>query len=93
MKTVKFKTVGHLAHMAGVTELDIQLEGSTIRDFLMEVFKNTDESYAKFVYPKGRLNDVVTIMKNGKNISLLGGLDTPVEDGDVINVMHMNIGG
>jgi len=93
MKTVKFKTVGHLAQMAGVTELDLKLEGCDIRDFLMEVFKHTDESYAKFVYPKGRLNDVVTIMKNGKNISLLDGLDTHVEDGDVINVMHMNVGG
>lgn len=93
MKRVKFKTVGHLAVMAGVRELDIELEGSTIKDFLMAVFEKTDESYAKFVFPKGRLNDVVTILKNGKNISLLDGLDTVVEDGDVVNVMHLNVGG
>lgn len=93
MKRVKFKTVGHLAQMAGVRELDIEMEGSTIRDFLMAVFELTDDAYAKFVYPRGRLNDVVTILRNGKNITLLEGLDTVVEDGDVINVMHMNVGG
>jgi molybdopterin converting factor small subunit len=93
MKRVKFKTVGHLAQMAGVRELDIEMEGSTIRDFLMSVFELTDDAYAKFVYPRGRLNDVVTILRNGKNITLLEGLDTEVEDGDVINVMHMNVGG
>jgi molybdopterin converting factor small subunit len=93
MKRVKFKTVGHLAQMAGVKELDIELEGLTIRDFLMEVFKQTDESYGKFVYPRGSLNDVVTILKNGNNITLLDGLDTQLEDGDVVNVMHMNVGG
>ena len=37
-----FKTVGHLAQMAGVRELDIELEGCDIRDFLMEVSKHTD---------------------------------------------------
>ncbi|HUV23892.1 MAG TPA: MoaD/ThiS family protein [Methanomassiliicoccales archaeon] len=93
MKRVKFKTVGHLAQMAGVKELDIELEGSTIRDFLIEVFKQTDESYGKFVFPRESLNDVVTILQNGKNIKLLDGLDTPLEDGDVVNVMHMNVGG
>jgi len=93
MKRVKFKTVGHLAQMAGVKELDIELEGSTIRDFLIEVFKQTDESYGKFVLPRESLNDVVTILKNGKNIKLLDGLDTPLEDDDVVNVMHMNVGG
>jgi len=93
MKKVKFRTIGHLVQMAGVRELDIELEGCNVRDFLMEVFKYTDESYARFVYSKGRLNDVVTILKNGKNVSLLDGLDTEVDDGDVINVMHMNIGG
>lgn len=93
MKRVKFKTVGHLAQMAGVRELDIEMEGSTVRDFLMAVFERTDDAYAKFIYPRGRLNDVVTILRNGKNITLLDGLDTVVEDGDVINVMHMNVGG
>ena len=93
MIKVKFKTVGHLAQMAGVRELDIQLEKCTIRDFLIEVFEHTDKSYAKFICPKGRLNDVVTILKNGKNITLLQGLDTELEEGDVVNVMHMNIGG
>jgi molybdopterin converting factor small subunit len=93
MKRVKFKTVGHLAQMAGVKELDIELEGCTIRDFLMEVFNRTDESYARFVMPRGRLNDVVKVLLNGKNIVLLDGLDTELEDGDVINVMHLNIGG
>lgn len=93
MKRVKFRTVGHLAAMAGVKELDIEFEGSTIRDFLETVFRQVDESFGKFVLPKGRLNDVVTILKNGKNINLLDGLDTEVEDGDVINVMHPNVGG
>lgn len=93
MKRVKFKTVGHLAQMAGVRELDIEFDGSTIRDFLMEVFERTDKSFADFVFPKERLSDVVTVLKNGKNISLLDGLDTAVEDGDVVNVMHLNVGG
>jgi len=93
MKKVKFRTVGHLVQMAGVRELDIGFEGCSVRDFLMEVFKHTDESYAKFICFKGRLNDVVTILKNGKNVSMLDGLDTEVDDGDVINIMHMNIGG
>jgi len=92
-RRVRFKTVGHLAAMAGVKELDVLVEGATVRDFLLEIFKYVDESFGKFVLPEGRLNDVMTILKNGKNINLLGGLDTEIEDGDVISVMHPSIGG
>jgi molybdopterin converting factor small subunit len=92
-KRVRFKTVGHLAAMAGVKELDVMVDGTTVRDFLLEMFEHVDESFGKFVLPKGRLNDVVTILKNGKNINLLSGLDTEIEDGDVISVMHPSIGG
>jgi len=44
MKRVKFRTVGHLAAMAGVKELDIEFEGSTIRDFLETVFQPAERS-------------------------------------------------
>jgi len=41
MKRVKFRTVGHLAAMAGVKELDIEFEGSTIRGRLMRASVNS----------------------------------------------------
>jgi len=92
-RKIRFKTVGHLADMAGVKELDVMVEGSTVKDFLLEVFKHVDESFGRFILPSGKLSDVVTVLKNGKNIYLLDGLETKIEDGDVISVMHPSIGG
>ena len=67
--------------------------GATIRSLLAELtgrYGGLDELL--FIAPE-TLRDFVNILKNGRNIHFLAGLDTPLEDGDIIALFPPAAGG
>jgi molybdopterin synthase sulfur carrier subunit len=78
--------------MAAQIRLDLP-KGATIRSLLAELtgrYEGLNE--AVFAAPE-TLRDFVNILKNGRNIHFLAGLDTPLDDGDIIALFPPAAGG
>jgi sulfur-carrier protein len=79
-----------------VLDMQIQMdlpEGATIRSLLAELtgrYKGLDELI--FATP-GTVRDYVNILRNGRNIHFLAGLDTVLENGDIIALFPPLAGG
>jgi len=78
--------------------MDMQLvldvpEGSTIRTLLAEITGRYGGLGELMFSAPGTLRDFVNILKNGRNVHFLAGLDTPLDDGDVIALFPPAAGG
>ena len=78
--------------------MDSQLEldfptGATIRMLLAELDGRYNGLGVLMFSAPGTLRDFVNILKNGRNIQFLAGLDTPLDDGDVIALFPPVAGG
>ena len=76
------------------TQLTLDIpEGSTIRTLLAELTgRYGGLGELMFAAPE-TLRDFVNILRNGRNIHFLAGLDTPLDDGDVIALCPPVAGG
>ena len=89
-------TVKSFATFREVMDMKIQMEvpeGATIRLLLGEFtgrYKGLDG--LMFAAP-GIIREYVNVLKNGRNIHFLGGLDTVLENGDVIALFPPLAGG
>jgi len=68
-------------------------KGSTIRTLLDELTGRYDGLRGMMFAAPGTLRDFVNILKNGRNVHFLAGLDTPLDDGDVIALFPPVAGG
>ncbi len=89
-------TVKAFATFREVMDMQIELEfpeGTTVRTLLAELtgrYKGLSE--VMFSAPD-TLRDFVNILKNGRNIHYIAGLDTPLEEGDMITLFPPAAGG
>jgi sulfur-carrier protein len=89
-------TVKSFATLREVMDAEIRMEftaGATIRSLLAELtakYKGLNELV--FAAPE-TLRDFVNILKNGRNIHFLAGLDTLLEEGDTIALFPPVAGG
>ena len=89
-------TVKSFATLREVMDAEVRMEffeGETIRSLLtMLTGRYGGLSDLLFIAPD-ILRDFVNILKNGRNIHFLAGLDTPLEDGDTIALFPPAAGG
>jgi sulfur-carrier protein len=89
-------TVKSFATLREVMDAELRMDfpaGATIRSLLAELtgrYKGLDEML--FIAPE-TLRDFVNILQNGRNIHFLTGLDTPLNDGDIIALFPPAAGG
>jgi sulfur-carrier protein len=69
------------------------LKGATVRTLLTELTGRYEGLGELMFAAPGTLRDFVNILKNGRNIYFLAGLDTPLDDGDVIALFPPVAGG
>ena len=75
-------------------ENSLQIEvgtGTTIEDLLNLVF-NTHERRQR-IFDNGKLKPHIVVMKNGRHIQHLKGLDTELNEGDTVSVFPPIAGG
>ncbi len=89
-------TVKAFATFREVMDMQIELEfsaGATVRTLLTELtgrYKGLGK--VMFAAPD-TLRDFVNILKNGRNIYFIAGLDTPLNEGDMIALFPPAAGG
>lgn len=76
------------------TQLVLQYpEGATVRVLLADLTARFERLDGLLFAAPGTLRDFVNILKNGRNVQFLAGLETPLEDGDVIALFPPLAGG
>ena len=74
-------------------EKGIRLGGvSTIREIL-DLLCNTYQRRQKILDHSGQLRPDINVLKNGRNIKFLDGIETEVKEGDIIAIFPLIYGG
>ncbi len=92
-RKVKIKLFAQISEVAGKKELE--LEGETIGDLLERLVEDIVElEEVLFKEKKARsLKEDIIILKEGRNIDHLKGLDSEIEEGDKISIFPVVGGG
>ncbi|MGM0405524.1 MAG: ubiquitin-like small modifier protein 1 [Thermoplasmatota archaeon] len=90
--SIKIKLFANIAQKAGHKEIEV--DASNVR----EAFEILEERYEGiqgelFKDDKKNIRDNITVIKDGRNISYLQGLETGLTDGDKLSVFPLVGGG
>lgn len=88
MVRVKVKAFATVRSLIG-SSLEMELQGNpTVYDLLNEIFRKCGEHVREMmINPQtGKLFEYFKILRNGRNIDFLQGLDTPLKNGDEIAI-------
>jgi sulfur-carrier protein len=89
-------TVKSFATLREVMDAEVRMEftrGATIRSLLAELTGRYEGLAGLIFAAPETLRDFVNILKNGRNIHFLAGLDTPLDEGDLIALFPPVAGG
>ena len=89
-------TVKSFATLREVMDAQIQLEvgeGATVRSLLDALTTRYQGLDGMIFSSPGMLRDFVNILRNGRNIEFLAGLDTPLAEGDLVALFPPAAGG
>ncbi|MFO7792673.1 MAG: ubiquitin-like small modifier protein 1 [Candidatus Saliniplasma sp.] len=90
---VKIKLFANLAESVGAKEIEV--DALDVR----EAFETLEERYEKLhgeIFKdeeQQKIRDNITVIKDGRNITYLDGLDTELKDGDELSVFPLVGGG
>jgi molybdopterin synthase sulfur carrier subunit len=75
-------------------QIDMEFtEGATLRTLLTDLTRRYEGLSELMFATPDTLRDFVNILKNGRNVHFLSGLDTPLDNGDVIALFPPVAGG
>ena len=89
-------TVKSFATLREVMDAQIQIEvgeGATVRSLLDTLTTRYPGLDGMIFSSPGMLRDFVNILRNGRNIEFLAGLDTPLAEGDLVALFPPAAGG
>lgn len=79
------------AHTAG--EKKVSAEGATLREAVDDLEQRHPGIRAKLVDDDGALHRYVNLYVNDEDVRYLGGIETPLADGDVVAILPAVAGG
>lgn len=74
-------------------EKKVSAEGGTLREALDDVDRQHPGIKGKLVDDHGSLHRFVNLYVNDEDVRFLGGVETPLEDGDVVAILPAVAGG
>jgi sulfur-carrier protein len=90
--SVNMKFIGALRHLSGKTQAKIKLQkNQTVKDLILKISESAPELKKSLITQQDDPKPNALILVNGREISVLSGLNTLLQDGDdvvFIPVVH-----
>ena len=74
-------------------EKELSADGSNVGEILRSVADSHPDTQTQLFAADGGLNRYVNVYLNDEDVRFLGGLETPVKDGDTVTVLPAVAGG
>jgi len=74
-------------------EKAVEGKGDTLGDLFADLDSRHDGLRGRLVSDEGALNRFVNVYLNDEDVRFLGGIETPVSDGDVVTILPAVAGG
>jgi len=74
-------------------EKAVEGKGETLSDLFADLDTRHDGLRGRLVADDGKLNRFVNVYLNDEDVRFLGGVETPVSDGDVVTILPAVAGG
>ncbi len=85
---VKVRYFTTLRELAGSSEEELELEnGSTLADLLKKIAEKYGKKAKNYLFNKGKIDPSIYFLINGISARSLKGLETTLEEGDVIAII------
>jgi len=85
---------GQFKQISNEREIEYEIEkGISINEFLIQVIKQFPKMKELLFDENDQLHSWVSILKNGRNIKALEGIDTTLADGDILAIFPPVAGG
>ncbi len=90
---VKVEFFADLREKVGSPVMELEIAGGTLLDLIEEIDALTGGAFMKNVLEGGKLKDLVKVLVNGRDIRGLRGLETGLDDGNVVSFFPPVAGG
>ncbi len=87
MADVTLKFTGNIHQRMGTFGMGFSFEGYSLRDLLNELLSQHNLQDL-LMDETGQIRPYARVLVNGRFSEILGGLDTPVLDGDIVTLIH-----
>lgn len=87
------KFFADIRKLTGNTKELKNIHASNVRELIEILCKKYGSKFKSKVFPQNQLSDEIIILVNGIHISHLDGIDTPLNQNDVISIFPMIFGG
>ena len=92
--TITVKFLGALRHISGTNELALNIKDASIKELMNEIVREMPALKPSLIHQQLEdLRSNALILVNGKEISVLNGLETNLKDGDEIVLVPVVHGG
>jgi len=72
---------------------EVEADGQTVGDVLHSLAQQHPATRSQLFSEEGELNRYVNVYLNDEDVRFLGGIETPVADGDVVTILPAVAGG
>jgi molybdopterin synthase sulfur carrier subunit len=90
---VRVRLFGDLAEVFQAREEEVELERASSIQGLLRLLCNSYQRRTKIFDKSGEVRSDINILRNGRNIAFLNGVETELDDGDVVSVFPRMFGG
>ncbi len=90
---VKVKFLAAFRELFNAREIEVELKSDSNMQQLLNLLCDSDERRQKILDPSGEIRSRVVILKNGRHIYQIDGMQTKLEEGDEIAIFPPMIGG
>ena len=92
MSKIKLITFTGIKQIVGAKQIDFSAD--TIEDLINKLVKKYGETFSRELFTEeGKIKKIYRIVVNGKNINLLDGFQTKLDDDDMVAIMPAIAGG
>ena len=90
---IKVNLIGHIQEIVGNKQFDVELDDCTVRGLIEKISMLYGLGLIELIFKQETQEFIFLVLLNGTDVDFLRGLDTPLKEGDRIDIIPPVAGG